>query len=232
MFKQTTIYLLIFFIMFTLTMCNDKDKSNNIEQIENKEVTEEQSITKTPQVNDEEIKNVEESETKEETSSALDIIKEEAEEMKASEEGNTGRKAKKSDVVSIHYVGKVKDGKEFASSYKDAQPLTFEVGADEVIDGLEEAIIGMKKYEEKVVTIPPEKGYGNWSEDYVITVPLTKFGDISPAYEVGDTISVETPQGDFAPVIVELTDKEIRLDFNHNLMGKTLVFEVELIDIR
>ncbi len=224
MLKQKVICLLIIVCMmfFTLTACNNKDKSNDVEQIENKEVTEEQN-TKTLQNEENE---------KEETSSALDIIKEEAEEMENEEEVNSEREVKKGDLVSIHYIGKVKGGKEFASTYEEAKPLTFEIGAGEVITGLEEAIIGMKKEEEKTITIPPEKAYGNWSEDYVITVPLKKFGYVSPAYEVGDTISVETPQGDFTPVIKDFTDKEIRLDFNHNLAGKTLIFEVELIDFR
>ncbi|CAD5116099.1 DgyrCDS5025 [Dimorphilus gyrociliatus] len=64
------------------------------------------------------------------------------------------------DVVSIHYTGKLKNGKLFDSSKERGEPLTFEIGARNVIPGMERGIIGMCIGATRVLTIPPHLAYG------------------------------------------------------------------------
>jgi peptidylprolyl isomerase len=79
----------------------------------------------------------------------------------------------KGDVVSVHYVGKFPGGRVFDTSMKseaekaglfsparDYKPLQVVMGGHQVIQGFEEALMGMKTNETKEVTIPPEKAYG------------------------------------------------------------------------
>jgi peptidylprolyl isomerase len=81
--------------------------------------------------------------------------------------------AQNGDAVSVHYVGKFPGGKVFDTSMKaeavkaglfsparDYKPLQVVLGKHQVIQGFEEALVGMKINETKDVTIPPEKGYG------------------------------------------------------------------------
>lgn len=81
--------------------------------------------------------------------------------------------AKNGDTVRVHYVGKFPGGKVFDTSMekeavrasilqkgRDYKPLTVTLGAGQVIKGFNDAIIGMKKGEEKTVTLPPEPAYG------------------------------------------------------------------------
>ena len=81
--------------------------------------------------------------------------------------------AQNGDTVSVHYVGKFPGGKVFDTSMKseavnaglfnparDYKPLQVVLGRHQVIQGFEEALVGMKINETKEVTIPPEKGYG------------------------------------------------------------------------
>lgn len=81
--------------------------------------------------------------------------------------------AQKGDTVSVHYVGRFPGGKIFDTSMKseaekagifsparDYKPLQVVLGGHQVIQGFEEALVGMKVNETKEVTIPPEKGYG------------------------------------------------------------------------
>ena len=80
----------------------------------------------------------------------------------------------KGDTVSVHYIGKFPGGKVFDTSMKseaekaglfsparDYKPIQVLIGGRQVIQGFEEALIGMKINENKDVTIPPEKAYGN-----------------------------------------------------------------------
>ncbi len=75
------------------------------------------------------------------------------------EEGE-GESPKKGAVVTVHYTGKLLNGKKFDSSYDRKQPIDFPVGAGQVIKGWDEALLGMKKGEKRVLIIPPNLGYG------------------------------------------------------------------------
>jgi FKBP-type peptidyl-prolyl cis-trans isomerase 2 len=100
------------------------------------------------------------------------------------------------DVVEVDYVGGYPNGSVFdASRSSIAQkagiynpdraynPLVFTVGLKEVITGVEEAVVGMKAGEEKVVKIPPEKGYGVWRPEKAVNISrmqnVSRLGDVS-----------------------------------------------------
>src|SRR3990167_5719561 len=75
------------------------------------------------------------------------------------------------DTVKVNYTGSLEDGTVFDASERHGGPLQFEVGSGQVIAGFDTAVMGMKPGEQKVITIPPEKAYGNHSEDLVIQAP-------------------------------------------------------------
>ncbi|KAK9723961.1 hypothetical protein RND81_05G037200 [Saponaria officinalis] len=77
-----------------------------------------------------------------------------------------GPPAAQGQLIKAHYVGKLEDGKVFDSSYSRGKPLTFRVGAGEVIKGWDEGILGTDEIPPMVtggkrkLRIPPELGYG------------------------------------------------------------------------
>ena len=74
-------------------------------------------------------------------------------------ECGTGEEAGRGDTVAVHYTGTLEDGTEFDSSV-GGQPFPFQIGAGQVIAGWDEGIAGMKVGGKRVLTIPPDLGYG------------------------------------------------------------------------
>jgi peptidylprolyl isomerase len=139
-------------------------------------------------------------------------------------------KVNKGDTVKVHYTGKLENGKEFDSSL-DRQPLQFEVGEGRVIEGFEEAVVGMMVGEKKTVTIPAKNAYGSYDENLLIEIPKKNVPEgITP--EVGMRLQLVNQQGQAAHVVVtEILDETVKLDANHPLAGKTLVFDLEVLEI-
>jgi len=71
-----------------------------------------------------------------------------------------GEAVKVGDKVTVHYVGTLQDGTEFDNSKKRGETFVFTVGEGKVIKGWEEGLVGMKVGGQRVLVIPPEKGYG------------------------------------------------------------------------
>lgn len=72
-----------------------------------------------------------------------------------------GPRAADGNKLDMHYVGRLEDGTVFGSSYKRNQPLSFELGNEEVIKGWEIAARYMKKGDSALLVIPPELAYGD-----------------------------------------------------------------------
>lgn len=137
---------------------------------------------------------------------------------------------KNGDRVKVHYTGKYEDGTVFDSSL-NRDPLDVEIGSAQVIEGFEDALVGMKKGEKKTIAIPPEKGYGDYNPSLLIEIPDSDIpGDFAP--EVGMKLRMRDNKGQaFIVVVTEIGEDSIKLDANHPLAGKVLVFDLELVSI-
>ncbi len=144
---------------------------------------------------------------------------------------------KAGDRIRIHYKGTHADGGDtFDSSYDRGEPLEFTAGGPELIAGVTEAVIGMGVGEKKSVEVPPEQGYGTRDERMIIRdVPkdqLPEGSDIGTMLSLGIPPSEENPAGGELHVTLTGFDGENAvLDGNHPLAGKTLIFELEIIEI-
>jgi peptidylprolyl isomerase len=138
--------------------------------------------------------------------------------------------AKRGDVVHVHYRGTLNDGTEFDSS-AGSDPLTFTLGAGEVIPGFESAVEGMSTGEKKTETILADNAYGQRREELVFTVDREQMPQ-DEAVEIGDMLRVGFPDGSSAAVQITAMDAaSVTLDANHPLAGKDLTFELELVGI-
>ena len=143
--------------------------------------------------------------------------------------------AKAGDTVRVHYEGQLSDGTIFDSSL-EREPIEFILGQDTVIPGFEQAVIGMEVGESKDVSIPPEEGFGEYSEDLVVNIEKTILPpDINP--ELGMQLEVspeEASSEEETPrffTIADIAEDSITLDGNHPLAGAEIAFKIELLEI-
>ncbi len=151
------------------------------------------------------------------------------------------------DRVVVEYVGRFEDGTVFGTSKyavaadhglaaaedrgpDDYGPLAFTVGAGEVIEGLDDAVRELSVGETATVTVPPEAAYGEVREDRLREYDREAFeAMVDEPAEVGLHVHAQNGlHGD----VVAVRDDAVEVDFNHELAGKTLVFDVEVVDRR
>jgi peptidylprolyl isomerase len=131
------------------------------------------------------------------------------------------------DAVRVHYTGTLTDGSEFDSS-AGGDPLSFIVGAGDVIAGFDRAVIGMEVGETKTVTIPAADAYGEPDPEQVLVVGRDQLPPDEPV-EVGDVMEIGLDGGGAILVTVaEVADDTVTLDANHALAGEDLTFELTL----
>lgn len=133
--------------------------------------------------------------------------------------------------VKAHYRGTLDDGTQFDSSYDRGEPIAFTCGAHQMIAGFDAAVMDMQVGEKKTVRIPAAEAYGERREDLVIDFPAEQVPDMD-GISVGSKLFLTGPGGQPIPVtVVEKTPAGIKLDANHELAGKALTFEIEMVEI-
>lgn len=137
---------------------------------------------------------------------------------------------KKGDKIRVDYTGTLEDGSVFDSSEKHGRPLEFEVGAGQLIKGFDEAVIGMKKGEEKEIKLQPAEAYGERNDKLVQEVPRNKLPKDQVPKE-GMMLALSTPNGKHLPaMITSVTDEAVKIDLNHPLAGKVLKFMIKVVE--
>lgn len=138
--------------------------------------------------------------------------------------------AAKGDSVEVHYVGTLENGDTFDSS-REREPLSFVIGAGQLIEPFERTVIGMAPGDVKQVVVAPEDGYGPKQDALVRTVARAQ---LPPELELRLGMELEGPNPEGGVVrlrVVALDDDRVVLDSNHPLAGQTLNFEIELVRI-
>ena len=138
---------------------------------------------------------------------------------------NVGKK------VRTHYRGTFNDGTQFDSSYDRGEPLEFICGAGMMIPGFDKAVADMKPGEIRNVHLMPEEAYGIRDLNNVFTLEIQQLPG-SQDLNVGDRAYLQTMDGrPFEVEVIAKDDKNITLDANHEMAGKELNFEIELVEV-
>lgn len=132
--------------------------------------------------------------------------------------------------VSLEYTLKLAD-KSVLESNVGREPMTYTHGAHEIVPGLEKALEGMAVGDEKRVEVKPADGYGDVDPKAFQEVKKSQVPE--NAWKVGTQLEAKSPDGQsMFPRVAEVKRDTIVLDFNHPLAGKTLFFDIKILDIR
>lgn len=142
----------------------------------------------------------------------------------------TGRNVGKT--CRTHYKGTFNDGTQFDSSYDRGEPLEFVCGAGQMIRGFDQAVANMEVGQVVDVHLMPEEAYGMPDPNAVFTVEIAQMPG-SEDLVVGQQVYLTNPYGQ--PFPVKVTAKEettITFDANHEMAGKELNFQIELVEVK
>ncbi len=145
---------------------------------------------------------------------------------------------KEGDFARINYTGRIKGSNAvFDTTLEDVakekgifdpkikfKPTPLVIGAGHVIRGVDEALRGMEVGEKKTFEVPPEKAYGMRDPSLVKVVPLKGFKHQGMNPVPGMRIEAEGRVGK----VQSVGGGRVRVDFNYELAGKTLEYEVSV----
>lgn len=129
-------------------------------------------------------------------------------------------------VVYIDYTLKNKDG-ELIDSSQGQSPLKFIFGTNSIIPGLEKELSGKQKGDSFSVMVPAAEGYGEYSDDLMLSVPRTQF-DTDVKIEPGMQFQAGAGQ---IVTVKSVTDDTVVVDANHPLAGVDLFFDINVVDV-
>lgn len=146
--------------------------------------------------------------------------------------GNTAPVAVASgDNISVYYTLALTNGTVLQSNFGQ-QPLTFTAGSNELIQGFNQAILGMTVNQTKNVTIPANEAYGPVNPSLFVQVPLSAFGNstVEPGMTVTQTVSSTGQQ--YQGIITGVNETNATVDFNPPLAGQILHFTIRVVHIQ
>jgi len=147
----------------------------------------------------------------------------------AKEEKKEAKMIKQGSEVSIEYTLTDKEGNVLDSN-KGKKPFTFVANGSQIIPGLEKGIMGMHQGEEKKIEVAAKDAYGEIRKDLIMEVPLEK---LPKGVKVGDVLTATGANGSVVQCKVkEVNEKSAKLDMNHPLAGKDLVFDVKVLEVK
>jgi peptidylprolyl isomerase len=138
--------------------------------------------------------------------------------------------AKAGDTVKVYYTGSLEDGTIFGAS-PEQEPIEFTIGQHNLLPSFEEKVVGMNEGDTKTVSIAPENAFGHHQKDLIFQVERTKL-PTGLDLQLGGVLRVESDTGkNFDVTVTNIGDEKVTLDGNHPLAGKTLKFEIQLVEV-
>jgi len=132
--------------------------------------------------------------------------------------------------VTLHFALHLENGDTVDSTF-DKSPAVFKVGDGNLLPGFEAALFGFKAGDKRTVTVTPENAFGQPNPQNVQIMPRSQFTDMTLSDGLlvifNDAANTELPG-----VVKAFDDAQVTIDFNHPLAGKTLSFEVEILDVK
>ncbi|MDH3643364.1 MAG: peptidylprolyl isomerase [Gammaproteobacteria bacterium] len=133
-------------------------------------------------------------------------------------------------VVRFHYVIRNESGDELEST-RDDEPLAILHGRGNVMGGIEEALAGHETGDRFEVTLAPEQAFGPRRDDWTQRVSKKYFPNAA-RLKPGMQTTLQTDDGVRPVTVIKVGGKVIDVDLNHPRAGQTLIFDLDVIEVR
>ena len=137
-------------------------------------------------------------------------------------------------VVSFHYDLKDSDGAQLETSY-GSDPTLYLHGHANILASLESALESKVVGDKVSVTLTPDQGYGERKEGAVQRIPIKHLHNhaaLKNKLKPGSKVLVNTQHGPWEAIVLKVGKFNVDIDSNHPLAGKTLTFDIEIVEIR
>jgi len=132
--------------------------------------------------------------------------------------------------VKMHYALNLDSGEMLESTF-DGEPLEFTFGVGEIIPGLERELEGMADKQKKHIEVNVKDAYGERDPDAMVRLPRKEFAQVE-GLAPGLVFRLRREDGMMMfATVMELSEEEVVMDLNHPLAGKTLFFDVEILEV-
>lgn len=133
-------------------------------------------------------------------------------------------------VVTIEYTLTDELGNVLDTSKGD-EPLTYLHGNGNLIAGLEAALEGKSAGETFKISLPPNQAYGEWQKEKLVNVDRAQFQGVDEL-QVGMQFTASDGVNNHVVTVAQIEGNNVTVDLNHPLAGKTLNFDVAIVDVR
>ena len=133
-------------------------------------------------------------------------------------------------VVVFHYTLRDESGTELETS-RGSDPKAYLHGANNIVPGLEKAMAGKTAGDVFSATVEPEGAYGQPNPDKQQRVPI-KHLLFKGKLKAGMVVQLNTSDGRVPVTVVKAGRHSADIDTNHPLAGKTLIFDIEIVEVR
>lgn len=137
-------------------------------------------------------------------------------------------------VVSFHYDLKDVDGTLLETSY-DSDPTLYLHGHSNILAALETELESKSVGDKVNVTLTADQAYGERKEGAVQRIPIKHLHNhaaLKNKLKPGAKVLVNTQHGPWEAIVLKVGKFNVDIDSNHPLAGKTLTFEIEVVDVR
>lgn len=130
--------------------------------------------------------------------------------------------------VIVHCAGTLEDGYVFMDTWAGNNPLRITIGSGQLPPGVEKHLAELDRGQRSVFTLPPVEAYGEYDPSLVFEVPASSIPNAQDL-PVGGFITVQADAGTTRLKVLSIEDGMVRFDQNHELAGRNVTFEVELV---
>lgn len=133
--------------------------------------------------------------------------------------------------ITLHFSLKLEDGQLVDSTF-DSQAAEFVFGDGNLPEGFEKYLVGMQAGDKNIFSVPPEDGFNVHQSQNLHTLPVSEFPVDMPLAPGLTVIFHDAMKHEVPGVVKEIENGFVTIDFNHPLSGKTLLFEVEILEVQ